>query len=104
MFKTPALSSVMPPSHAFYPQQSQKRKYPRVHRLVLDSKDGTDDYEDLILKVNLPQEIQSENAMLFVESFHMTNTTENAELDTKPYKIHIRGLSQPLSYHSEKKH
>jgi hypothetical protein len=38
--------------------------------------------------------------MLFVESFHMSNSTANADLEAKPYKIHLRGLSQPLSFHT----
>jgi hypothetical protein len=68
---------------------------------VLDSKDGDGVYEDCVFKVNLPQDIQSENAMLYIESIYMTNSTANADLETKPYKIHIRGLTQPLSYHTE---
>jgi len=101
MIRTPLIASVVPPSHAPFPSQPLKKQYPRVHRIVLDSKDGDGVYEDCVFNVNLPQDIQSENAMLYVESFHMTNTNTNAELDTKPYKIHIRGLTQPLSYHTD---
>jgi hypothetical protein len=101
MIRTPFIASVVQPSHAPFPSQPLKKQCPRVHRIVLDSKDGEGAYEDIVFKVNLPQDIQSENAMLYVESFHMTNSTANADLDTKPYKIHIRGLTQPLSYHTE---
>jgi hypothetical protein len=103
MIRTPFIASVVQSSHAPFPSQPLKKQYPRVHRIVLDSKDGDGVYEDCVFKVNLPQYIQSEHAMLFVERFHMTNTNTNAELDTKPYKIHIRGLTQPLSYHTENK-
>jgi hypothetical protein len=101
MLRPPAISGIVPPSHTPFPSQTLTRKYPRVHHIILDSKDGEGDYEDCVFKVNLPQDIQSENAMLFVENFFMTNSTTNAELETKPYKIHIRGLAQPLSYHTE---
>lgn len=103
MLRTPEIASVVYPSHSPYPSLPMKKKYPRIHRVVLDSKDADGDYEDLTYHVNLPQDIQSENAMLFVESFYMTNTTANAELDTKPYEIHIRGMTQPLSYHTKNK-
>jgi hypothetical protein len=101
MIRTPLIASVVPPSHVPFPSQPLKKQYPRVHRIVLDSKDADGDYEDCIFKANLPQNIQSEHAMLFVESFYMTNSTANADLETEPYKIHIRGLTQPLSYHTE---
>jgi hypothetical protein len=60
MIRTPFIASVVPPSHVPFPSQPLKKQYPRVHRIVLDSKDGDGVYEDCVFKVNLPQDIQSE--------------------------------------------
>lgn len=108
MFRSPAISSVVQGQHYPHPEMRFNKKYPRIHRIVLNSRDYHDDtpnltFENLTFKVNLPQDIMSENAMVYVESFHMTNSTANAVLETRPYNIHIRGMPQPLSYHSATK-